>query len=340
MFTTPLIRAVKESNPGSLIGYWCNTRVKDIFENDPKINRLFALSRGDLKKIWQSSKINAVSSFLKLLRGIKKEHFDVSIDFSLDHRYGLITKLLGIKKRIGFNYKNRGRFLTDKINIDGYQGKHVVEYYLSLLNLLEIKPKSNNLEIYISENHKAKAKNILSRYGLKESKQIIGIAPGAGASWGKDAQFKHWPAVKYAQLADKIIENYKIPLIILGDSSEQAISDIITTTMKHKAVDLTGKTNLNELCAIINGLSLLITNDGGPLHIACATQTKSISIFGPVDNLVYGPYPNQGKHIVIKNPLKCSPCYQNFKMLPCENNKECINDISTEEVYEAVKKLL
>lgn len=336
LFTTALIRAIKESQPDSVIGYWCNERVKDILINNPRVDRVFALSRGDLKKIYQRSKLEGIRRFLGLLRQIRKERFDATVDFSLDHRYGLISKLLGIKKRAGFNYKNRGRFLTDKIDIDSYKNKHVVEYYLDLLQFFDIRPKTNNLEIFVPEYNRIKAKNIFIRAGIKDEDRIIGIAAGAGASWGQDASYKHWPAIKYARLADKIIDNFAAKIIILGDISERPIADIITAAMKNKTIDLTGKISLMELCAIIKGLQLLITNDGGPLHIAAAAGVKTVSIFGPVDDLVYGPYPASGKHIVIKRALSCRPCYQNFRMPICENNKECINSIDVDEVFEAV----
>lgn len=340
LFTTPLIRAIKQERPDSVIGYWCNERVKDIFINNPRIDKVFALSRGDLKKIYQTSKLEGIHRFMALLHQIKKERFDATIDFSLDHRYGLISKLLGIKKRVGFNYKNRGWVLTDKINIDGYSDKHVVEYYLDLLQFFESKPKTNNLEIFVSEHSRIKSKNIFIKAGIKDKDLVIGIAAGAGASWGQDASYKHWPAIKYAQLADKIIDNFAAKVVVLGDISERPIADIIVAAMKNKAVDLTGKVTLMELCAIISNLGLLITNDGGPLHIAVAAGVKTVSIFGPVDDLVYGPYPASSKHIVIKKALACRPCYQKFRMSICAHNKECINSIGVDEVFEAVRRQL
>ncbi len=138
LFTTPVITSLKDKYPDSTIGYWCNERVKDIFADDPNIDKIFALSRGDLKRTYGNSRLEGIKRFLWLAFSIKKEKFDVVLDFSLDHRYSLLAKLLGIKKRIGFNYKNRGRFLTDKIDIDGYEDKHVVEYYLDLLKFIKM----------------------------------------------------------------------------------------------------------------------------------------------------------------------------------------------------------
>lgn len=348
LFTTPVIRQIRDNYPDSVIAYWCNQRVEDILKNNPSIDKIFALSRGDIKRIFCESKIKAIREFLLLLFKIKKEKFDIALDFSLDQRYSLITKLLGIKRRVGFNYKNRGRFLTDKINLEGYSHKHVVEYYLDLLNILGIIAKNRNLELSAPETADIKFESLFSSsYGQKAEKSrtaaketIIAIAPGAGESWGENASFKHWPAENFARLADKLINRHQVKVVLLGAAAEKTIAETIVKTMKNKAVDLTGKTTLEELIAIISKIDLLITNDGGPLHIAAALGGKTVSIFGPVSEAVYGPYPPSDKHIVIKKNINCRPCYQKFKFSPCQRGKECIVSIAIEEVLTAAEKLL
>jgi lipopolysaccharide heptosyltransferase II len=276
-----------------------------------------------------------------LASGIKKEKFDVAFDFSLDHRYSLITKFAGIKKRIGFNYKNRGRFLTDKIDIDGYTDRHVVEYYLDLLKILEIRRKTYNLELFVSKGDESKAKHILKSYGIQDKDIIIGIAPGAGASWGEDAYLKHWPAVNFGELADKIIDNFGAKIIVLGDASEIPLADTIRNTMHNKAIDLVGTTTLGELAAIINNLNILVANDGGILHMAVALGKKTVSFFGAVDPQVYGPYPtDERRHIILRKNLECSPCYVKFHLAGCHRNKECLETIDVDLALNAVKKLL
>jgi len=340
LFTTPVIKAIKNSYPASFIAFWCNERVKDVLKNNQNIDKIFALSRGDIKRISQQSRFMGTKKFLGLLSGLKKERFDISFDFSLDHRYSLISKLTGIKRRIGFNYKKRGRFLTDKIDIDGYHSKHAVEYYLDLLKFIGVEAKDKNLELSVPDSDKIKIKNILANAGINDKDLIIGIAPGAGASWGQDAALKHWPAGSFAQLADKVKSELGAKIILLGDEREKAIAETIVKAMKSEPLDLAGRTSLEDLAAIISNLHILVTNDGGPLHIAAALRIKTVSIFGPVDEKVYGPYPASDKHIVVKKDLTCSPCYQRFRMPACSRNRECINSISTERVFEAVRRLL
>jgi heptosyltransferase I len=340
LFTTPVVRAIKENDPRAVIGYWCNERVREVLKDNPYLSEIFALSRGDLKKIFQVSKTAGIKKFFGLLRGIRKGRFDTLVDFSLDHRYSLIGKLLGIRKRVGFDYKGRGRFLTDKIAIEGYSGKHAVEYYLELLQPLAISPKSRKLDLFLSPAGNSRAAAILHAAGVSSDDLVVGIAPGAGGSWGENAALKHWPAIRFAQVADTLIAERRAKIFILGDAKERAIADVMVYAMKHKAVDLVGKTSLEELAALIARLRILIANDGGPLHMATALRIKTLSVFGPVDEGVYGPYPPSAEHIVVKADIDCRPCYQKFKLEACDRDRECVTSIDTEQVLKEVRRLI
>lgn len=340
LFTTPVIKALRQKHPDSFIGYWSNLRVKPILENNPQINKVFALARGDLKKIYQESFFKGLGSALKLLWEIKKEHFDICLDFSLDHRYSLLAKLIGIRRRVGFNYKGRGRFLTQRVDLDGYQDKHVVEYYLGLLKFLDIPVDDKNLFLTVPSGDELKANNIFASAGIETTDRVIGIFPGAGGSWGKDAAVKHWPASKFAQVASKLMNKFGVKVVILGDESERKIAEVIVHAMVNKPIDLVGKTGLEILPAIIKNCNLLITNDGGPMHLAVALGIKSVSVFGPVSEVVYGPYPLSNKHRVLKTDLECRPCYKNFRLPVCDKDKVCLKQVSVDMVFEAAAGLL
>ncbi|MBM3245245.1 MAG: glycosyltransferase family 9 protein, partial [Candidatus Omnitrophica bacterium] len=105
-------------------------------------------------------------------------------------------------------------------------------------------------------------------------------------------------------------------------------------------IDIVGETDLSQLIGVINNCRILITNDGGPLHIAVAAGIKSVSIFGPVDENVYGPYPASSKHIVIKNTVACRPCYRNFKFSICQIDRKCLDAITVDEVFDATRRLM
>jgi ADP-heptose:LPS heptosyltransferase len=200
--------------------------------------------------------------------------------------------------------------------------------------------KYKTLELYLNDKDQWYTDELLKSKDLKDSSILIGLVPGAGRSWGMNAPFKHWSAENFARLADKLIEKYEAKIIIMGDFFEVGLAKTLVSNMHYKAFDFSGKTTIGQLAALLSKMKLVITNDGGPLHMASALGTKTVSIFGPVDEMVYGPYPPDEKHIVVKKELSCRPCYRNFRMPCCEYKRRCISLIEVDEVFDAVRRQL
>lgn len=339
LFTTPIIHTLKDKFKDVKIGYLCNRRTADLLEGNPYINYVFVYERDEFEAIRKKSFFAWLKNILGFLNQIKKEHFDLALDFSLNTQYGFFSWLAGIKERIGYNFKNRGGFLTQKVPLIGYSDRHIVEYYAALLKYLGIDLKYRKLELYLKAEDLKRTEELLAKEGLRQSDLLVGIIPGAGRSWGRDAYLKHWPAENFARLADKIIENYQAKIIIMGDYFEKEIAKNIIGGMRHEAVDFSGMMTIGGLAALLSKVNLVITNDGGPMHMAVALGIKTVSVFGPVDERVYGPYPPSDKHIVIKKDISCRPCYQNFKMPICAQDRECIKSIDVDTVLKAIRRL-
>jgi ADP-heptose:LPS heptosyltransferase len=191
----------------------------------------------------------------------------------------------------------------------------------------------------VSEESSDRAKKTLAEFDIKPSNFIVGIAPGGGASWGKDAIYKQWPAERFGQLSGRLINELNAKVVLLGSTDEKSLAEIARNDSM-SIIDLTGKLSLEELAAVIKELRLLVCNDGGLLHMATVLGTGTVSIFGPVDEKVYGPYPPGEKHMVMKKDMPCRPCYRNFRFSGCFNNKRCLEDITVDAVFEMVERLL
>ncbi len=342
IFSTPLIEVLKDKYPDCFIGYVCNKRAYEVIRSNPKIDKFFIYEKDDFRVAWEKSKLEFLKLIWKFLMTVRKERFGIAIDLSLGYQYSLLLSLIGIRKRYGFNYRKRGRFLTGKIDIDGFSDKHVIEYYGEILSFLGIDTKGLKLspKVYITEEDIAWAQDFLKSNGLGERDLLIGVIPGCGASWGVDARHRRWGRDGFAKVCDGLVERFGARVVLLGDRNECEIGDDIQFRMRTKAIMACGKTNLRNFLGIINRCRLVITNDGGPLHMAVGLGLSTVSIFGPVDEKIYGPYPMGECHAVIsRSGLACRPCYKKFKYKICEN-RTCLTSIKPEEVLEAVNKLL
>lgn len=340
LFSTPLAASLKKSCPDSFVGYLCNRRTQPIISCDPNIDIVFVFEKDEFRNFWKTSKALFFKNFISLLRDIKKYNFGILIDLSIGDRYSLVCGMLGIKRRIGFNYKNRGRFLTDRLDIAGFNERHIVEYYADLLGLLGLRLNDATPRFFLTDDDARQADNMLKTHNINDNDLLIAVIPSSGRSWGKDWHIKCWDYAGYACLCDMLAQRYNAKIMLLGDERDAVVCDKMIGLMRHKALNFSGKTGIRQFAALLSKSGLVISNDGGPLHIASAVGAKTLSIFGPVDERVYGPYPPGPEHIVIKKDIPCRPCYRNFKMPPCSNDLECIKSITPDEVFQAAEQLL
>ena len=336
LFTTPLVSNLKQAYPDLYIGYLSNRRTASIVQTNPKINQVFIYERDEFVEASAYSPWKLFVKWIKFIDTIRKERFDMVIDVSLNSGMSFLSWAAGVPQRVGFNYKNRSRFFTKEIPLEGYEDKPVADYYLDILEMLGIPVKIRQLELSLSPNDHNWAKNFFTQNNIASSQLTIGFVPGGGASWGKDAVLKRWPPEKYAKLADKIVEKLSAQIILMGDEKEKDLCSRVANLMKHRPLSACGETTIHQFAALAKRCALVVVNDGGPLHVAVAAGAKTVSIFGPVDDLVYGPYP-QGNHFVVKRDLPCRPCYRRFRKASCEH-LSCLNQITVDDVLRKVEE--
>lgn len=338
LFTAPLISNLKAAYPDSYIGYLCARRTSSLLEGNPSINRIFVYERDELEAVRRKSPARYWKALGKLMGDIRKEQFELALDVSMNSFMGFLAWAARIPRRVGFDYKGRGFFLNKKIFLDGYEDKHVVDYYLDLLAEIGVPVRQKMMELPLSAEVMEWVAKFLEGNHISGRGPVIGLVPGGGESWGKDALYKRWPAERFAKLADKLIEKSAAQIILLGSSAESELCQEVARGMRHPCLSACGKTSLSQFAALTRQCSLVVTNDGGPLHVAVAAGGKTVSIFGPVDEGVYGPYPAQG-HKVVKKNLACQPCYRRFRRASCEHIR-CLADLSVEEVFGKVEEIL
>ncbi len=341
LFSTPLVAAIKAREPGASVSYIGNPRTTDFLRHDTGIDRVFVYDRDAFVAVYRCSPWRFLLKWRAFVEDIRAAGFDTAYDLSGGSALSLALVFAGIPRRIGFDYKGRGRWLTHKIPLRGYEGRHVVEYNMDLLAPGDaaragcLKPPA--MRLFVSKGDEAWAGAFLAGHGLAEKSFLI-IYPGGGASWGRDAGLKRWPAESYAQLAEKIIERSNCPIILMGDQAEEGLCQAVSRALSRPVMVLAGKTTLLQSAALMRRARCVIVNDGGPLHMAVASGARSVAVFGPVDPVVYGPFP-VGEHKVVTRGLSCQPCYRNFRMASC-GHRSCLKTLTVDEVFRALEEWL
>jgi len=338
LFTTPVIKNLRLAHPQARIAYLANRRTADFLKVNPGIDQVFVYERDAFVEAYRQNPLNFAQKWFSFINAVRREKFEVVFDFSLNNTFGFLSVASGIKRRIGFNYRGRGQFLTDKIELIGFEGKHVVDFFLDLLKFVDVPLVDPHLTLDIPHQDIQWAKDWLVKNKVDAHKPLVAVFPGGGASWGDGAKYRLWGAANYAQLVDKIVEKFDAAIILLGDSKDGTLCREVSRLARFPLYDAVGQTSLLGLAALFKQCRAAIINDAGSVHVAVAVGVKALSIYGPVDPNVYGPYP-PAEHRTVQKGLPCQPCYRRFRMPQC-SHVSCLRDLSVEEVYRKVQTIL
>lgn len=338
MFSTPLLESIKAYQPDARIVYLCNRRTQEILDDHPQVDRVLVYEKDEFVKEKQRSFSGWLKKWKILLDQIREEGCDTAIDLSLSSKIGLIPVLAGIKKRVGLNYKNRGRYLTHKIDIHGFEGKHVAEFYLDVIRIMGIPVAGSGLTLGISEARREWSDGFLKTHGINASDFLVGIAPCGGQTLNDRAHIKQWPAQHFVALIDWLQNEYQAQVLLFGAPHEKKqIDEICSTVNQPQRCLAVCDASLMQCAALIDHCRLFIGNDTGLLRFADALKKKTVGIFGPVDERVYGMFPfDPQTQAYLTADVMCRPCYHRFRFAECRNQYRCIKDIS---VTTAVKHL-
>ncbi len=338
LFTTPLIRNVKQQIKDVRLGFLCSQRAEPVLRHNPFLDYIIVYN-WDYFADFKDNIFLYVKKHWEFINKIREHKPKTALDFSLNTQFSFLAWAAGIKQRIGFDYRKRSRFLTEKITVNGYKDKHVADYYGQLLKFIGVEYNPGPFEIYLPKENEDFAEDFFVKNNLS-GKLVIGISPAGGDSWGKDAYRRHWPRDKFSSLIVRIKKELPAEVLVFGSKNEKEIVNEVVNRSLQPVLKIAGIDILKYL-ALLKRVDLLVCNDGGPLHLAKAVGVKTVSIFGPVDPKVYGPYPfDSNKDIIIKKGISCQPCYNNFRLPECQRDLECLKSISVEEVFGAVKKLI
>ena len=306
ILNTPLIRAIKEKFPSSYLGIMVNPMVKGIVKGSPYIDEIMIYDKKAMQGFFKS---------LKFVSEIRKKKFDLAVILNPKKKFNIIAFLAGIPIRLGYNRK-WGFLLTHKIKDRKFLGqKHEVEYNLDLVRRIGIDTQDKSLFISVDKEDERFIDSLLKGLGIINTDLLIALHP-----WTSDP-VKQWPVENFLQLARRLSRELPCKVIIIGGKDEISQS-VKFCQEKPDIINLTGKLTLGQSAALLKKCRLLISNDSGPVHLACAVGTQVIALFRndiPAKSARrWGPW-GEG-HIVIEKPN--------------------LSDIKVEEVLEKIRSKL
>ena len=286
----PVLSLLRRKWPAARITWLAASACAGLLEGHPLLNDVIRFDRRRFGKGWR--KPSAVAGLFGFTRALRRRKFDLVIDLQGLFRSGWLTAVTGAPVRVGpAEAREFGwLFYTHRIPT-GFPKEQAVDRYLAIAEALGLGKTPVEFVFATTDADRRFVYDLVpaeTRYAV--------LLPGT--PW----ETKRWPTEKFAACVEPLREMYGLECIVAGGASDRALAAQIPG-----ARDLTGKTNLRQLVALLERAALVIANDTGPMHIAAALGRPMVSIYGPTSPHRTGPYGRLGS--VVQLDIPCSPCY-------------------------------
>ena len=333
---TPALGRLRNCLPDARLTFGGNKIVAEVLAGNPGVDKWLTL--GDAA--------SGTRTFSQQVRLLKSQKFDAVILLPNSFRTALLVRLAGIGQRIGYDRDGRGFLLTERVQPIRLGGRFapisMLDYYgflidqaIKILSGKAVQQIDSNrqLELFSSDQDKNEIDELFQGWELSRDKRLVIMVPG-----GAFGPSKCWLAERFAELADRLIEENNCEVIISAapNESEKRIAEQIVRSTSNKVHNLGEKgVSLGGLKELIRRCGLMVSNDTGPCHIAAAFGVPLVTLFGPTDPRWTAT--GYAKEIRLREDVPCGPCQQGI----CREERHlCMEKISVDQVYAAAVELL
>lgn len=210
-----------------------------------------------------------------------------------------------------------------------------MEYYLRLMRTITDEEFDTGLEVALTDKDHAFARRFLMEHKVR--RPLIGIAPGGARNPGQTMDSRRWLPERYRELAQRLAAEHHV--VLFGGPGDEELEGVIAGGEGAKNIhSLIGKCSLKGSVAAMSKCDVVVANDSGPMHMAAASGTRVLSLFGPTDPRRKAPMGDRHEYIWKEN-VPCAPC-ELFGYFPQCTDLKCMEAISVDEVEKTVRRML
>ncbi|MBI2633429.1 MAG: glycosyltransferase family 9 protein [Parcubacteria group bacterium] len=292
----------------------------------------------DKIEVYYPEDIGDIIRLKRFIKKIRNESFDIWVNIPQELielqtilRNMFFAKLCGSKKAIGFELSTIKLWAYEQSNVYRFDREH--ERLLNMLKRWNV-PISDTVkyDLPISQDIKESADRIINDNHINAS-YLFGFVPGA------KREHNQWPLDNFVKTGNFILETYNnSQIVVLGGADDYEKGEYIKNeiAVNDRVINLCGKTSLLESAAIINRLTLLITNNTGLMHMGAFAGKKVIAIFSSAElNGKWFPY---GLDQNVSMFLKRLPCTCYYKKCPFDY--KCIKLVTVDEIKNKIIQLI
>ncbi|MBI5015081.1 MAG: lipopolysaccharide heptosyltransferase II [Deltaproteobacteria bacterium] len=322
VLTTPLFRALRRVAPDAHLTALVTPAAAPLLEADPHLDEVLTYDK------------KGGESLAAVLRRVRRARFDRLLAPHRSHRSGLLALFSGIPVRVGFADGALSWAYTRRV--DRPLDHHEVDRNLALLRGLGHEPVEADRVLHVgyTEVEGASVEAMLEQAGVKPGARLAGLCPGS--IWPT----KRWGAEGFAAVARALADRGLRPVLLGGPDDAGVASEVQRLAGDRSGVlNAAGRTPLKALAAWMDRLSVLVTNDSAPLHVAAARGTPTVAVFGPTTRgLGFAPFHAAAR--VVEVSLSCRPCGLHGGRRCPEGHFRCMGDVTPDQVLRALDDVL
>ena len=323
ILSTPVIRALRRAHPQGYLGMMVRPEHRELVEGNPDLNAVILFDKEGPEKNWRGT--------LAFARRLKEHRFDTAVILHSTNRVILVSWLAGIRRRIGYA-RRLGPLLTQKIPYIKKEGdRHELEYNLQLLRLVGVEARERDLFVPTTQAQERKVADFLKQQRIEGTAPLVVLHPGASCS------SKRWAPNHFAAVGDELIGRHGARVVVVSGPGEESQGRAVISRMKSRAVAALGSLSLGETACLLKKARCLISNDSGPVHLACAVGTPVVSIFGRwgggLSPKRWGP--TGSRSASLHHDVGCRPCLAHR----CTIGYVCLEAVTEDEVLAAAENV-
>ncbi|HEX2962381.1 MAG TPA: glycosyltransferase family 9 protein [Ignavibacteriales bacterium] len=311
ILSTVVLDNLKKEFPEAQIDYLTEAPSKAALEGLPFLNEVLILDR---------------KKGLSAILDVRRKKYDLVLDFYTNPRTALITFLSGSRYRAGFPYKGRS-YAYNLLGPAERDKFHAADLHLQFLKDLDLSSELRDLHFSLGNGDLEFADNFF-KTNFKSNDFVVGLSPSGG-----------WPSkkcdpVKFAEIGDEIARRLSAKILIIWGPGDK-IEAFRTKELMKTEVVMAPPTDIRQMGSLMKKCRMLIANDSGPMHMATALKVPVLSLHGPTNPRLQGPYGERHEWIRLES-LSCIGC----NLLECPRHHECFLELPVENVMKKVMSIV
>lgn len=336
LFTLPAVHALKTALPGAAIDWLVEERAAALLDLYGGLRRKIVWRRAELSRQlhrpheWP----RALAAIARHLRELRRERYDLVLDFHGSWKAGTHAWLSRGGRRIGFasSHRREGSDLIFHETVAPPDGsRHRIDRALALARAVApgIGDGAPRPPLVLPPASLAYARAMVEAAGFGAEPYVV-LHPGTS----KFGAIKRWPPERFAHVGDLLNERRGVRVLVTFGPGEEELARSVVRSMKRPGGAVAPRLGtLTDLAALLAGARLVVASDSAALHLGAYLGTPVVGLYGPKDPEIYGP--RFARSRVVHTWLPCSPCTR--RTCP---DVLCMDEIGAGQVFEAAAGLL